>query len=251
MPTLRRTKKAYARKRRKYAKKKTFMPRSLAVKRKQQISTKVFYFKSNGWIGTVGSNTNINKAWVTMRAILPPPPPPPLDPYPIFYVPNIGADYDRVSRVYQEYKILAMVVKLFPANVGTESDAPGITANPFNRGNSVTYVDNSIDPGTVSYNAIDQVMNLGSAKMLMSRHRHTRTIYRPSGNNVWGSCDPNAPVRTRVSDPWRGGIYLVANDVTPGMPRVWFYTVTFKVIFRSRNFISAGTTPFELEDNIV
>lgn len=221
--------------RRRRAKKKVVVPRGLAAKRRQEISTKVFYFKSNG---TLGSNVAglINVAFSNQRQQANP------DAY---NLPEIGADFDRISRAYNEYKVLCMKLELYPSNVGTESDQPGISSNPFNRGNCCTYIDNAVDRDTISYNAIDAVMNRGSCFLISSRRKHTRVMWRPKGNPEWGCCDQNVNIVNRIPDSWWGKINLLTNDATPNMSPIWFWKLTAKVIFRGRSFTPGpGVSPF-------
>lgn len=224
-----------ARRPRYLATKPKFVPRGLAAKKYHGVQTKTFYFKTNGYISTGGTGAS-NVIWANQR----------WTPPSVQNFPNIGADFERVARLYREYKVLGGQLKLFPSNVGTESDAPGISLNPFNRGNCVVYNTQNIERNTQAYTAIDQVMNLGSAKMIRPRARYTRNLFRPKGNPEWGNCDEQTPQVNRDPDSWWGSINLVINDATPNIDRVFFWTLSWKVIFRTRDYDSVGLQQFEL-----
>lgn len=224
----------YRRKRRNpYGTKAKFVPRGLAVKRYNQISTKTFYFKGNGTIGAGGGGNGI-AGWGTRIRVVPPIPQVP------YFTPGVPADFLRVSRCYSEYKILAIKLNLYPANVGTESDLPGASTNPFQRGNCVTWQEHNLATGIQLPGTIDQVMNLGSAKMTVPRHRHTRVLYRPKGFPGWGQCDSDIPQQRWALDPWWGSIFWIINGATSNGPPISFFKVTYKVIFRGRNKAPGG-----------
>ena len=210
-----------------------FMPRGLAAKKYNQVATKTFYFKGNGTL-QAGVGGLGNALWSTRTRVTPPGGAP-------FLTPGVPADFLRVSRAYNEYKILAIKVRLFPANVGTESDLPGVSANPFQRGNCITYYEQSLSTGQQINTLIPEVMNLGSAKMFVPRNRHNRTIYRPKGYPAWGQCDGDIAQPSWRLDPWWGGIFWMLNGGTPNGPPVHYYQVTYKVIFRGRNRVPGGT----------
>ena len=99
------------------------------------------------------------------------------------------------------------------------------------------FLDQDIRPNEPLQTNIVDVMNLGSCKMIPSRtDKHTKMLYRPKGYPEWGSCDRNVPISDREPDKWYGGIYLLGNFARPAIRPLWFYTVTYKMIFRGRSF---------------
>lgn len=233
--------------RRKKTGKKKFMGKKLRQKRKEGISTKVFYFKANGEVSSGGTGAALVNFSTQLQR-----------PIPETNAPVAPADWNRIARCYQEYKYLAVKLELFPANVGTESDAPGFSSNPFNRGNAVTYINQSVDRDEQEFNAIDQVINKGSAMMIKPRAKHTRIMYRPKGFPEWGCCDFTVnPSTLRVADPWWARIVLIINNATANIERLWFWRATYKCIFRGRTFISPvpgivgiGTDPVPTIDDV-
>lgn len=211
-------------------KKKSFMPRTLAVKRYNQASTKVFYFKGSGTVNS--DNLGISQvAWLTQHL--------PLVPGNPNRMPNVSDAY-TVAECYNEYKVLAIRVRIFSANIGTEpgqADPPNPPVPGFNRGNTIMYIDQDVRPNEPLPNDITNVINYGSARMIPTlSFKHTKFIKRPSGQPLWGCCDRNVPVANRTPDPWFGGVYLLGEFARPAIRPLWFYSVTYKIIFRGRSF---------------
>jgi len=216
-----------------YKKKQPFMTKTLATKRYNQVSTKLYYFKGNGVIAADNAGNGV-AGWTTRTRIVPPPPATP------YFMPGIPADFYRVSRGFAQYKVLAIKLVLHPANVGTESDMPGINTSPWQRGNCITWIEQQLYTGQQIASNISDVMNLGSAKMFIPRQKHSRTVYRPKGLPAWGTCDADVPDNQWVLDPWWGGIFWMINRSTPNtlgqnaLP-LFYYQTTLKVVFRGRN----------------
>lgn len=240
--TTRRTTRAKRRPRKSniYATKAKFIPKSLAQKRYGQVSTKTFYFKT---AGTIDSN-NAGVTSFTWDTQSPPAATAPAN------SPNrmpAVSDAYTFAECYNEYKVLAVKVKLFAANVGTETGTISQTNTTppiprqagYNRGNSVMYLDQDVRPGENLPTDIVNVMTLGSAKMIPSRTAmYTKMLYRKKGVPEWGCCDRNVDEIDRKPDPWFGRIILLGNNArTPtGVSPLWFYTVTYKIIFRGRSY---------------
>lgn len=217
--------------RRPYGTKAKFVPRSLAVKRYNNVSTKTFYFKEAGVIQSDALG-NVIRQWNTLSKPAPPFPNNPLR------LPQV-ADIENVAQLYNEYKILAVKVRVFASDIGTEpgpqGGAPGFSG--FNRGSTVMYLDQKATRNEVIPPLITDVMTYGSAKMIPSRcSKYTRVMYRPKGYPKWGTCDRNVPVSEREADPWFASVNLLANYATPNQEPIWFYTVTYKICFRGRTY---------------
>ena len=232
------TKRPYKRKPRIYGTKASFMPKQLALKRYGQVSTRTFYFKASGSINSdnVGDT---QYSWLTSTA-------------PVIVgnprrMPDIADSY-IIAECYSEYKVLAIKVRLFAANIGTEvgqlpSTDPPPPIHPrqpgFDRGDTVCYLDQEIRPLEPEASQILNVMNLGSCRMIPSRiSKYTKVLYRKKGLPGWGCCDRTVPVAQRVPDPWYAGCFLLGNNARQslGVRPLWFFTVTYKIIFRGRNF---------------
>lgn len=221
-----RRRRARRNKKRIYGTKATFMPKTLALERFANVSTKTFYFKKTGVILP-------NAAGVTQfdwRTI---------DSTGVHPIPAIPSDFRNVSALYTEYKCLAIRVKLFAANVGTESAKIGTTPalSFFARGNTVLYCDQDIKDNEPLPSVLTDVMNYGSTRMIASRaDKHTRVIYRAKNHPNWGTCDLNIPIADRPPDSWNGGLFLLGTGASPTGQSLWYYTASYKVVFRGRNY---------------
>lgn len=187
------------------------MSKGLAFKRHNQVSSKCFYFKQNGQIATPGAQDSFYQQFRTQNMLVPPLPTNILD----------------LFSLYDQYKILAMKVRLYPANVGTE---PGqvLASAVWNRGDQIVWSDQRVDTAIVPI-FVSEVINNASAKMINPRRPYARTIFRAKGHPQWGSCVnyQNDP------DDWDASIEILGNNATPGRT-LWFYTIQWKVVVRGR-----------------
>lgn len=211
-------KKTYSRRPRRTYKKK-FMPRTLAIKRNQQISTKVFYFKDAGRISGT-AQLICASTWSTLLWL-------PNQPHPF---PNIPGDFNVISRGYLEYKVLAINLKLYAANVGSED-----TTQTSSRGLTILWKDQDLIEGQSIPSTPLDIINLGSAKVIPSRvSKWSTTIYRPKGNPEWGNIDLDTPTANKPADSWSGAIHLNGSGVSETL--LWYWTSSYKVIFRGRAY---------------
>ena len=192
------------------------MSRTYAFKRKNQVSTKVFWFKINGQtdVDVAGNNLSIFRT----RGF--------------YQGPVLPQGQTAIFELYDQFKVLGMRVRWFPADVGIE---PGQVINQavLFRGDQIVWSDQREDPAQQVPQTISEVINNASARMINPRRPYTRVIYRPTGTTTWGSCvNPNAQ-----PDSWSGAIYQLINNATPsatsGRP-LWYYTLTWKVVVRGR-----------------
>ena len=199
------------------------MPKSYAFKRHNQVATKVFWLKLNGQIDVPTNPQGGGVSIFRTRGIV--------------NGPVIPSGRNAIFSLYDQFKVLAIRIRWFPANVGIE---PGVTTagvptltSQTARGDQVIWSDQRIDPNQQVPTLISEVINNASARMINPRRSQTRVLYRPKGVPAWGSCiDP-----TTQPDQWNGGIYHIINNATPssvtGRP-VWYYTLTYKLLVRGR-----------------
>lgn len=190
------------------------MPRSYAFKRYNQVATKVFWLKLNGTqqVDPQGSALAIFRT----RGINQQP---------------VPAGKNEIFTLYDQYKILAMRVRWFPANVGTEPGVPPVS-DPLLRGDQVIWSDQRVDSTQQVPQFIGEVINNASARMINPRRPYTRVLYRPKGVPAWGSCIDF----TTSPDSWNGAIYHIVNNATPSPTNrpLFYYTLTYKVLVRGR-----------------
>lgn len=218
-----------------------FMPSRLKAERSAQVSTRTFYFSTSGTINSDNQGHTV-ASWQTQAIGVPQPPPfPPL--------PNrmpLVADSHLVAELYNEYRVEAIKVTIYAANIGTEvGQIRNLGSGPpyegFDRGNSVMFFDQEIRPNETLPDRIIDCINIGSATMIPSRvSKFTRVLYRKKGINLWGCCDRNVEVADRAPDPWYAGIHLVGEFARLGLDvrPLWFFKVTYKISFRGRNFVT-------------
>ena len=147
--------------------------------------------------------------------------------------------FNNFARSYEQYKVLKVVAKFFPASVGSEGVNPAL----FHRGNICSYIDQP-PVEIVPPNGLNDVMSLPSAKLFQPRRFHKRYINRPKGGrtNVWPLIEHDAAGNPAVqSETWETQIKLFGDNFAPGplpgnvpMPPYFFFEVYFKVVFRSR-----------------
>lgn len=154
--------------------------------------------------------------------------------------PQDAGDFTNFGIFYEEYKILEIILKLYPAKVGSESaqrlgPVPGLQGQPlFLRGDMVSWCDQrDDDPAPVT---IFDVINKSSARLFQPRHYHKRWMNRPRDYPRWGTLNPDGTIA--AVDPWVAAIRLFGVGFSPAtLPgdQTFFYAQTFyKVLFRNR-----------------
>jgi hypothetical protein len=211
------TRRPNRRKRRAPARKK-FVPRGLAAKRAQALDTKVFYFKTNG-VGQTDQAGQMFQKW-NSRAVT--------------QTPGAFPQFQAVSAIYDQFKVLAIRVRFYPANVGVESHDTLIgTDLTLIRGNTINWLDQRADD-LFAPSSIAEVINDASMRMVNSRRPFSRTIFRGRGFPEWGAIQ-----NTALNDSWNGSISVLTVDASPApitgpAPTLYYWTANYKVIFRAR-----------------
>jgi len=191
-------------------------PKQLA----QNLSKNVFWFKTTGAISVDSSTGFLNKSWAPHQVTL-------------------VSGFLNYTRSYEAYKVLTMIVKIFPASVGSESVHPSL----FQRGNVCTWVDQPpLLPGTPE--SINEVLGLPSAKLTQPRSNIKRWVNRTRGAkpNQWGLIDHDQQGDPAITtETWLTSIKLFGDNFGKGpidtgvpAPPYYFYEQYFKVLFRSR-----------------
>lgn len=207
------------------------MSKARQIARYHGVSSRTYWFKTNGQFVLNAASYQFD----------------PIDTQRISTVQPKG--WNQCLALYDQYKVLGMVLKMFPANVGTEptgadqfQTAPGPGGLPvlINRGNHVMYIDQRRDsPGVANPTSIGQIINRGSARMINPRRPWTTSLWRPKGKPLWGSCKDILA----SPDAWNGQIchFCEGGSVIPNTPAgapqtftVFYYTLTWKVVFRGR-----------------
>lgn len=191
------------------------MPSSLARQRWNNASSKTFFIKDSGTLIT-DLTGSIQRKWSVQD---------------VYSVPQ----FNTLGQLYDQFKVLAITIRLYPANVGIEPDPSllPVGSNGLLRGNAGVWCDQR--PATVGFpGTIVQMINYGSAKLINPRRPYKRTMFRATGFNSWGGIQTAA-----INDSWRGEIKLLQVDATPAVvgsppPTLWYWSRTFKIIYRGR-----------------
>lgn len=195
------------------------MGRQVARKRFNQVHSRVFWFKRNGIIQT-DLNGNAYQFWTGRE---------------LNAAPTAPVGWDALRSLYDQYKVLALKVRFFPANVGVEPDSVLIGgSNALLRGDVAVWNDQRFDLGGQTPSTIGEVINIASCRMINARRPYTRRIFRARGFPQWANTQGPATV-----DSWNGSIEMIINNATPQpaggtAPVLWYYTVQYKVLVRGR-----------------
>lgn len=187
----------------------------------QNLTCNVFWFKITGQINTLGGpNTGI----VFQR-----------------FLPNqitLNSQFDRYGWLYEQFKVLQMNVKFFPANVGAEQVSTIAALPNYIRGNILTYTEQAPIAANPPTN-IGSVMSLPSARIHQPRSLIKRWINRPRGGRYldWTLIDHVAATGAPAfqTEAFDSQIRIYGNNwINDTTVPVYFYEQYFKVIFRSR-----------------
>ena len=194
------------------------MTKSVAFKRNNGILNRTFWFKKNGII-TTDLNGNSYNVFNTRGLVNPATAP-------------IGFDSLRV--LYDQYKVLAICLRLYPANVGIEPDTVLLAQGGLLRGDTAVWSDQRFDTTAQSPTLISQVINVASCRMINSRRPYKRTLFRAKGYTTWGNTQGPA-----TNDSWNGSIEVIINNATAQQaggtaPVLWYYTLQYKILVRGR-----------------
>lgn len=195
------------------------MGKTTFQKRKQGVDTKTFWFKTNSVIRTTPSAGQYLGLHTFDISLAGGPP-----------------SFFALAALYDQYKVLGMKVRYFPANIGIDGDPlPGPPQFPLRRGTIACWIDQRYDPGAPLPTNISEVIGNNNTRMLQPNRKFSCSIWRPAGKSQWGSTKQMAT----AGDLWSGEIGLLINDASPTPPNgvpltMFYYTVQYKVIFRGR-----------------
>lgn len=192
------------------------MPRALQAQRFQNASTKTFYLKDAGTL-TTDLNGVIEQVWSVQD---------------IYSVPQFAV----IGNLYDQFKCLAMKIRLYPANVGIEPDPSALPVgnNGLIRGNAGVWSEQRPGATTAFPSSITEMINYGSSRLINPRRPYQRAIYRAKGFPTWGGIESTA-----TNDQWRGVINLLQVDASAAAaggisPVLWYWSRTFKIVYRGR-----------------
>ena len=203
------------------------MGRGRFFRRWNQVDARVFWFKSNG---TFNLNNNEYQ-------------------YIPYKVQDISSNYNpqgfqECLQLYDQYKVLGMVYRLFPANLQSDPTAGGLQQPPVGnapivmlRGNHCVWIDQRLDPNVQVPTSVGDIISTASARLIDPRRPYKVSIWRPKGRPTWGS---TKDIGSRP-DQWTGVINHFCEGGTRivGIPPnneypVYYWTLQWEVVFRGR-----------------
>lgn len=222
--------------------KRTFMPKTLMWKRRNQMDTRTMWFSAGGTIeGPIPGESFLNAIYRT---------------YNLFRAgPQtwVADGLENMFNTYDQFQVKAIKVTWFPKNTMNEGapgtieppDAPGAvsTIEPYlQRGDIASYVDQRYRPFIAAQFNINNLVNFASFKMHNANRKFTRIIYRPKANTRWGETDNYTDELQRQNDGWNAAIYMVQNGIfvnnpnadVPNQAELWYSIFTIKITFRGR-----------------
>lgn len=186
----------------------------------QNLSSMSMWFKTAGDItanpsnNTIYSNTNANN---------------------VFPVPS----FVNVCRNWEQYKVVKVIVKYYPAYVGSETSTA--VDNGYRRGNVITFIDQPPLAQQPQAGSIANLMGFPSAKLHQTRSTIKRWMNRPSGGRTadWSYIShPTALGVPNVQpDFWESEIICFGDNFSTSATsnKAYFFVERlFKVVFRSR-----------------
>lgn len=150
-------------------------------------------------------------------------------------------DFENWAKIWEEFKVVKMIVRFMPSSVGSESlqegtDTGGFPSNraTFKRGDTITWVDQGSLDAPTNFNS---VIIKPSARMVNPRYFHKRWADRPKGNPTWGQLDSDGSIS--LPDEWNDTrIQIFGTNFSPitdpGDQTYYYVVQMFKVIFRGR-----------------
>lgn len=169
---------------------------------------------------------------------------------------RVGNTYDQINnliqfqkfgRIWEQYKVLKIIVKYYPVNNGGESLSVGQGINTFVprffKGTCVTWCDQT-PPVDSPITNIVSAMGKPSARLNSGNRFIKRWIDRPrSGFPTWGTLETNGVILEPSQDSWTGAIILFGSGFTPpnvqvqppmDRPTYYYRECIYKIMFRSR-----------------
>lgn len=151
--------------------------------------------------------------------------------------PQNAGDFNNYGIFYEEYKILSVMVKFYPAKVGSESvqnQAGGVGQPLYLRGDTCSWIDQRDDDAAPS--TIFDIINKSSARIFQPRRFHKRWMNRPKGYPKWGTLAVDGQIAQ--VDPWVASIRMFGVGFTPstapGSQQFFYCQCYYKVLYRNR-----------------
>lgn len=190
-------------------------------RRNQNLSRNTMWFKKVGDLTAASPAGVINGRYTTNDSF----------PIPTFV---------NVCRNWEQYKVLKVITKFYPAYIGSESVTSA--AAGYRRGNVVTWIDQPpLDSQNPATGQITILMGFPSCKLHQPSRVFKRWMNRPRGavTNEWSQIHHPTALGVPTIDPdnWKSEIRLFGDgfSVNPTTQKPYFFVeMWFKVTFRSK-----------------
>lgn len=153
-----------------------------------------------------------------------------------FPIPN----FVNMCRSFEQYKVLKVIAKFYPAFVGSETTTQTATNNGFRRGNVITWIDQPPLGLQPTGGQISTLMGFPSARLHQTRATIKRWMNRPSGGRFMDWAYITHPTALGVPqiapDAWNSEIRIFGDNfsTTPQNNKPYFFVeYLFQVVFRS------------------
>lgn len=145
--------------------------------------------------------------------------------------------WDNIAPMYKQFKVLKMIVKFYPANIGAETigiaGGPGVQLQQrFYRGDTITWADQ--EGNVAAPPNIQSKMGNPSTRYIIARRFHKRWLDRPRGYNLWDELNLNGSIAPSA-EYWNPSINLFGTNYSEpivGLPH-YYVMKMYKVLFRS------------------
>lgn len=145
----------------------------------------------------------------------------------------------NTCRAYEQYKVLKVIAKFYPAFVGSETSTSAVAG--YRRGNVITWVDQPPLGLQPQSGEISKLMGFPSSRLHQSRATIKRWMTRPSGGRFADWAYIRHPTALGVPDvapdDWNSQIRIFGDNfsVNPTTQKPYFFVeYMFQVVFRSK-----------------
>lgn len=187
---------------------------------KQSTGSKTFWFKIVTYLNSDNAGYVSNQPGISTNSVI------------------LASDWQDVSKNFLQYKVVKVVTRLIPQNLGTNGaqDLQGAQLGRilYKRGVACVWI--TIDSNEPYPLNVDEVINKPSTKIINPMREYRRSMNRPKGYPAWGTlADTGSPI---LNDEWESSFRLFSEGFTPsqapGDQRFFIQVSMFKVVYRGR-----------------
>ena len=197
---------------------------SIMMKTKQNIGTKIFWFKYVNFIDSDTSGNISNAPGITPLSV------------------TLCNDFTKIAQNFLQYKVLQYSVRFIPNSVGTDGainvaggpGTPGYSRPLFKRGATCLWA--TIDANEPYPNSIEDIISKTSTKIVNPMRTNRKMLKRPAGYPDYGELSDNGGIVQQ--DEWQSSLRIYGENYSLGQlpenQRFFTQVAFFKILFRSR-----------------